>query len=45
MLLKPGEELENLEQIHQEYVEAYDTRKAIIDNLYKEIKTIKKLKV
>ena len=45
MLLKPGETVENFEQIHKEYIEAYDTRKKIIDNLYSEIKNIKKLKV
>ena len=45
VLAKPGETIENLEQIHQEYVEAYNTRKAIIDNLYNEIKIIKKLRV
>ena len=45
ILLKPGETVENFDQIYQEYIEAYNTRKAIIDNLYSEIKTIKKLKV
>ena len=45
ILLKPGETVENFDQIYQEYIEAYNTRKAIIDDLYSEIKTIKKLKV
>ena len=45
VLAKPGETVDNLEQVHQEYIEAYNTRKTIIDNLYKEIKVIKKLRV
>ena len=45
LLLKPGETVENFEQILQEYIEAHKTRKAIIDNLYTEIKNIKKLRV
>jgi len=45
MLLSSGETIENLETLHNEYIEAYNTRKAIIDNLYKEIKIIKKLRV
>ena len=45
ILLEDGETIENLETLHNEYIEAYNTRKAIIDNLYKEIKVIKKLKV
>ena len=45
ILLKPGETPENFNQIYEEYIEAYNTRKAIIDNLYDEIKKIKKLKV
>lgn len=45
VLAKPGETIDNLEQIHQEYEEAYTTRKAIVDNLYHEIKLIKKLRV
>ena len=45
LLLKPGETLENFSQIYQEYIEAYSTRKTIIDNLYTEIKNIKKLRV
>lgn len=45
ILLQPGETLENFEQIYEEYLSAYNSRKAIIDNLYDEIKNIKKLKV
>ena len=45
MLLENRETVENLETLHHEYIEAYNTRKAIIDNLYKEIKIIKKLRV
>ena len=44
VLAKPGETIENLSQVHQEYIEAYNTRKAIIDNLYKEIKGITYIK-
>ena len=45
VLSEPGETADKLEQIHEEYIEAYNTRKAIIDNLYHEIKLIKKLRV
>lgn len=45
MLLKNNETLENYTSIYEEYKNAFKTRKAIIDNLYKEIKIIKKLKV
>lgn len=45
MLLKNNETLENYQSSYEEYKNAYETRKAIIDNLYKEIKIIKKLKV
>lgn len=45
MLLKNNETLENYLSIYQEYKKAYETRKAMIDNLYQEIKIIKKLKV
>ena len=43
--IKKYETLENLSLIFEEYKKAYETRKAIIDNLYNEIKIIKKLKV
>ena len=45
MLLKQGETLENFMQVHKEVEEAYEIRKKEIDNLYKEVKIIKKLKV
>ena len=45
LLFKNNENLENYNQIYEEYKNAYDTRKKIIDNLYNEIKIIKKLKV
>ena len=45
MLLKKNETLENYQQIYKEYQEALKTRKAIINNLYNEIKIIKSLKV
>ncbi len=45
MLLKNNETLENYTSIYEEYKTAYQTRKAMIDNLYEEIKIIKKLKV
>ncbi len=40
-----GETVENFETIEQEYINAYNLRKSKIDDLYKEIKIIKKLKV
>ena len=45
MLMKNNETVENYMSIYEEYQTAYKTRKAIIDNLYEEIKIIKKLKV
>lgn len=45
MLLRNNETLENYQSFYEEYKTAYEHRKAIIDNLYKEIKIIKKLKV
>ena len=45
LLLKPDETIQNYHAIYEEYQKAYETRKAIIDNLYHEIKVIKKLKV
>ena len=45
VLLAQGETLENYHDVYIEYKEAYEKRKAIIDNLYDEIKVIKKLKV
>ena len=45
ILMKNNETPENYMGIYEEYKHAYETRKAIIENLYKEIKIIKKLKV
>lgn len=45
LLLKNEETLENAPSIYEEYKRAYESRKAIIDNLYNEIKIIKKLKI
>ena len=45
MLLTTNETLENYQEIYKEYKQAYDIRKSMIDNLYKEMKIIKKLKV
>ena len=45
VLLKPKETLENFMEFYEQYETAYTQRKAIIDNLYNEIKIIKKLKV
>lgn len=45
ILLAKNETLENYQDIYIQYQEAYKTRKQIIDNLYNEIKIIKKLKV
>ena len=44
-LLKTDETIDNYTNLYEEYKEAYNKRKAIIENLYNEIKTIKKLKV
>ena len=40
-----NEDFDNYLDLYEEYKDAYEKRKAIIDNLYKEIKIIKKLKV
>lgn len=45
ILLKNGETIESYKTLYDEYKNAYIIRKNIIDNLYKEIKIIKKLKV
>ena len=45
MLLKENENLENYPSLWEEYKNAYQTRKSVVDNLNKEIKTIKKLKI
>ena len=44
-LLKNDETIDNYTTLYKEYKEAYNKRKAIIENLYNEIKIIKKLKV
>lgn len=44
-LLKKDETIDNYTTLYEEYKEAYNKRKAIIENLYNEIKIIKKLKV
>ncbi len=45
MLLKDNETFDNYLSMYEQYKDAYEKRKAIIDNLYNEIKIIKKLKV
>ena len=45
LLLKKEETLESYREMHKEYLDAYTMRKAMIDKLYDEIKTIKKLRV
>lgn len=45
LYLKPEETVDNYKQILAEYKEAYKKRKETIDNLYSELKVIKKLKV
>ena len=43
--LEQNENIDNFKEIKKQYTDAYDLRKAKIDNLYKEISVIKKLKV
>ena len=45
MLLRSDESAENFEELYQEFKDAYNLRKQILDDLHKEIKIIKKLKV
>lgn len=45
LLLKNNETLENYKELCEEYKSAYEYRKTHIDNLFNEIKTIKKLQV
>ncbi len=45
ILLKNDETPENFQSAYEQYKKAYETRKAIIENLYNEIKIIKKLKI
>lgn len=44
-LLVGNETIDSYSDIKIQYEKAYDTRKKIIDNLFNEIKIIKKLKV
>ena len=44
-LLKTDETIDNYTTLYEEYKEAYNKRKSVIENLYNEIKIIKKLKV
>ena len=45
MYFEKGETFDNIAEIEQEYIKAFNVRKAKVDNLYNEIKIIKKLKV
>ena len=45
LLLKSNESISNYNTLYNEFIDAYDLRKNILSNLYKEIKIIKKLKV
>lgn len=45
MLLAYGETVNNFMQIYSEYQSAYEKKKDSIDNLYEEIKKVKKLKI
>ena len=45
LLLKEGETIKNYASIMSEYEQAYEMRNTIIENLYKEIKIMKKLKI
>ena len=45
MLLRPDETIESFQELYQEFKDAYDLRKDILNNLYKEIKIVKKLRV
>ena len=42
---KNNESFDNFEQIYQEYKDAYNSKKKSVDDLFDEIKKIKKLKV
>ena len=45
MLLRPDETIDNINGLYQEFQDAYNLRQNILNDLYKEIKIIKKLKV
>lgn len=43
--LENGEDINNISELKNEYIDSYNTRKQKIDNLYSEMKIIKKLKI
>ena len=45
MLLRSDESIENFEDLYQEFQDAYNLRQTILNDLHREIKIIKKLKV
>ena len=45
MLLRSDESVDNFDNLYKEFKDAYDLRKEILENLHKEIKIVKKLKV
>ncbi len=45
LLLRPDESIEDFYMLYQELKDAYEVRKKMLDDLYKEIKNIKKLRV
>lgn len=45
MLLRTDESIEHFDELYEEFKNAYNLRKKLVQNLYNEIKTIKKLKV
>lgn len=45
LLLREDESIDNYSNLYNEFIDAYNLRKNILSNLYKEIKIIKKLKV
>lgn len=45
LYLNSGESLEGIDTLHQETVDAYNLRKKTLDDLYQEIKNVKKLRV
>lgn len=45
MLLGPDEDIDNFQNLYQEFLDAYNLRKNMLEDLYKEIKIVKKLKV
>ncbi len=45
LLLREDESIDNYSNLYNEFIDAYNLRKNMLSNLYKEIKIIKKLKV